>query len=57
MNNGIPIKAFMSEEGDEELLFMVTFLEEIFSYADPREHIKNTFCLEDIMSRYCKTKI
>ena len=31
MDNGIPIKAFMRQENDEELLFMVTFLEEIYS--------------------------
>lgn len=45
LNNGIPIKAYMRQEKDEELLYMVTFLEECFSYADFRSHIKKTFCL------------
>lgn len=31
LSNGIPIKAFLGENNDEELLFMVTYLEEIFS--------------------------
>jgi CTD small phosphatase-like protein 2 len=39
LDNGIPIKAYMRQDGDEELLFMVTFLEEIYSYPDPRNHI------------------
>lgn len=45
MDNGIPIKAYMRQENDEELLFMVAFLEEIFSLDDPRINIKKTFCL------------
>jgi hypothetical protein len=48
MDNGIPIKAYMRQENDEELLFMVTFLEELFSMEDPTTHIKKTFCLRDI---------
>ena len=31
LSNGIPIKAFVGESQDEELLFMVTYLEELFS--------------------------
>lgn len=54
LDNGIPIKAYMRQENDEELLFMVTFLEEIYSYPDPRNHIRKTFCLKDLMNRYCK---
>ena len=57
MNNGIPIKAYMRQPDDEELLFMVTFLEELNSYPDPREHVRTTFCLEDLMGRYCKSHI
>jgi len=30
MSNGIPIKAFLGDKNDEELLYMVTYLEEIF---------------------------
>lgn len=54
LDNGIPIKAYMRQEKDEELLFMVTFLEEIYSYPDPRIHIRKTFCLKDLRNRYCK---
>lgn len=54
LDNGIPIKAYMRQEKDEELLFMVTFLEEIYSYPDPRSHIKKTFCLKDLRNRFCK---
>jgi len=53
MENGIPIKAYMRQENDEELLFMVTFLEEVFSYPDPRIHIKKTFCLKELQNKYC----
>ena len=31
LSNGIPIKAFLGDKVDEELLFMVTYLEELFS--------------------------
>ena len=31
LSNGIPIKAFLGEKNDEELLFMVTFLEKDIS--------------------------
>ena len=54
LDNGIPIKAYMRQEKDEELLFRVTFLEEIYSYPDPRSHIKKTFCLKDLRNRFCK---
>jgi TFIIF-interacting CTD phosphatase-like protein len=57
MDNGIPIKAYMRQENDEELLFMVTFLEEIFSYTDPTIHIRKTFCLKDLMHKYCKNNV
>lgn len=39
LSNGIPIKAFLGNKNDEELLFMVTFLEELFSHTDVRTHI------------------
>lgn len=57
MNNGIPIKAYVRQETDEELLFMVAYLEEIFSLDDPRESIKKTFCLQDLMTRHCQNKV
>lgn len=31
LNNGIPIKAFLGESNDDELLYMVTYLEEVYS--------------------------
>lgn len=34
MDNGIPISAFVGQPKDEELLYMVSFLEEIASYND-----------------------
>ena len=39
LSNGIPIKAFLGNKNDEELLFMVTYLEELFSKPDVRSHI------------------
>ena len=45
LSNGIPIKAFLGNKNDEELLFMVTFLEELFSHTDVRTHINQTFKL------------
>ena len=53
LDNGIPIKAYMRQEVDEELLFMVSFLEEIVSYPDVRKHIRSTFRLKDLMNRHC----
>ena len=31
LSNGIPIKAFLGDKNDDELLYMVTFLEEAFA--------------------------
>lgn len=31
LSNGVPIKAFLGDKNDDELLFMVTFLEELFT--------------------------
>lgn len=47
--NGVPIKAFVGGGNDEELLYMVTFLEEIYSESDVRGHIEKTFKLKAIM--------
>ena len=55
--NGVPIKAFVGEGNDEELLYMVTFLEEIFSIQDVRGHIEKTFKLKSMMQKYGKSKI
>ena len=45
LENGIPIKAFLGNENDDELLYMVTYLEEIFVKDDVRTHIRETFRL------------
>jgi CTD small phosphatase-like protein 2 len=52
LENGVPIKAFMGEKQDEELLFLVTFLEEIYGFDDVREHIQNTFKLKEFTTKY-----
>ena len=52
MPNGIPIKAFLGDKNDEELLFMVTFLEEVFGASDVRDHINKTFKLVDLSKQY-----
>lgn len=36
LSNGVPISAFTGQPKDEELLFMVTLLEEIFAADDVR---------------------
>ena len=54
MENGVPIKAFMGEKNDEELLYMVTFLEEIYGFEDVRTHIKETFKLTELMEEHSK---
>lgn len=53
----MPIKAYMRQEDDEELLFMVTFLEELNSYPDVRKHIRRTFTLKNIMKKYCTNTV
>lgn len=52
MSNGIPIKAFLGDKNDEELLYMVTFLEEIFDKADVRKHIDKTFKCKELSEKY-----
>lgn len=51
IENGVPIKAYTRQENDEELLYMVTFLEEIYGMADHRAHIQKTFCLKELMKK------
>ena len=36
LKNGVPIKAFHGDKNDDELLFMVTLLEELFTKDDVR---------------------
>lgn len=52
LDNGIPIKAFVGEKNDDELLFMVTFLEEVFTKPDCRKFVGPTFKLKELSERY-----
>ena len=56
ISNGVPIKAYTRQQNDEELLFMVTFLEELVSFDDPRHHMSNTFCIRDLMKKHCRCR-
>jgi CTD small phosphatase-like protein 2 len=40
LSNGVPISAFVGQPNDEELLFMVTLLEEIYSFDDIRPQLE-----------------
>ena len=46
LSNGVPIRAYLGEKNDEELLFMTSYLEEIFSVTDVRTKIEDTFKME-----------
>lgn len=52
IDNGIPISAFMRQQGDEELLYMVSYLEEIYSFPDVRQQIIQTFKLREQMKKH-----
>ena len=56
LDNGVPINAYMRQEGDEELLYMVSYLEEIYSYPDLRTHISKTFKLKETMDKFVNKK-
>ena len=51
MENGVPISAFVRQQKDEELLYMVSYLEEVYSYPDLRVHISKTFKLKETMEK------
>jgi len=52
LDNGIPIKAFVGDRNDDELLFMVTFLEEVFTKNDVRKYISATFKLKELSLKF-----
>ena len=54
IDNGVPISAFTRQENDEELLYMVSYLEEIYSFPDVREPISKTFKLREQMQKHAK---
>ena len=45
LDNGVPISAFTRQPHDEELLYLVSYLEEVYSYPDVRDQISKTFKL------------
>lgn len=47
LENGVPISAFTRQIQDEELLYLVSYLEEVYSFPDVREHISKTFRLKE----------
>jgi Dullard-like phosphatase family protein len=52
LSNGIPIKAFLGDKPDDELLYMVTYLEEVFTETDVRTSIDTTFQLKSLSEKY-----
>ena len=52
LENGVPISAFVRQQHDEELLYLVSYLEEIYSFPDSREHIAKTFKLREQMEKH-----
>ena len=48
MSNGVPIHSFVGQKDDEELMYMVSYLEEIYEKDDVRDHISETFKLAEI---------
>jgi CTD small phosphatase-like protein 2 len=57
LDNGVPISAFIRQPCDEELLYLVSYLEEIYSFPDVREHISKTFKLREQMEKHTGRKI
>ncbi len=53
MDNGVPISAYTRQPNDDELLYMVSYLGDINSYPDIREHIISTFKLAAQMKKHC----
>lgn len=49
LSNGVPISSFTGQENDEELLFMVTLLEEIYCFEDIRPQLESRFKLQELM--------
>ena len=54
LNNGIPIKAFVGESNDDELLYMVTYLEQLFGANDMKKMLKATFRMEELSKSFSK---
>lgn len=52
LTSGIPIKAFLGDKNDDELLFMVTFLEEVYAKPNIQSFINETFKLQELSEKY-----
>ena len=49
LSNGVPISSFTGSDNDEELLFLVTLLEEIYCFDDIRPQLESRFKLNELM--------
>jgi TFIIF-interacting CTD phosphatase-like protein len=54
LDNGVPIAVYTRQPQDEELLYLVSYLEEVYSYPDVREQIARTFKLREQMDKHTK---
>lgn len=54
--NGIPIASFVGQKDDEELLFMVTLLEEIYALEDVRPALEDRFGMIKMMQEFGQMK-
>ena len=52
LSNGVPISAFTGQAKDEELIYMVTLLEEIYCSDDLRMPLENKFKLGELMQKH-----
>ena len=52
LDNGVPISSFQSEDSqDQEMLYLLTYLEEIYHQKDVRKMNQKTFGLKDLALR------
>jgi len=51
IDNGIPIESWFDDEGDEELMRLVPFLQSIVNEPDVRPHIREKFKLHELVSK------
>lgn len=43
MKNGVPISPYLRQKNDEELLYLVSYLDELYAFPDVREQNEKTF--------------
>lgn len=56
LSNGVPISAFTGQAKDEELLYMVTLLEEIYTHDDFRPQLEQRFKMTELMKMHGQMK-